>query len=452
MNYQESLDYLEQLNVFGIRQGLDRIENLLHRLGDPQHKFKSIHVTGTNGKGSVSSMLARVLTESNIKTGLFISPHLVAYTERVQIDNCMISQQDFADCLSAIRVFVEAMIEEGEECPTQFEVITSLAFLYFAMNNVEYAVIEVGLGGLLDSTNVIEPELAIITNVTLEHEQFCGGDLEGVARHKAGIIKESSSVVTAATGMPLEIIRQRAEECNADIFIMNEDFTARYEYFDGIFQHLEFSSELLGAQIEYKLKNLGLHQIENSALVIMAMHILSNNDSRFSMKALLEGLASAKWPARFELFEFMQHRIIIDGAHNPAGVKMLQGSLELYFPNTKRVFILGILKDKDIDAMLHELIRSDDKVIVTQPLSDRKLDSQVLASKIQANTVVISDDLSTAIDEALALAGADELICMTGSLYLTGELRHILIQRINDKLKQNSSLSAVAMGGSDGHS
>ena len=202
MNYQEALDYLEGLNVFGVRLGLSRIKRLLELLDLPQERYRTIHVTGTNGKGSVSAMLESIIRRSGLHVGLYTSPHLFSYTERMQVNGQPISQQEFADCLSTIR----------EECPTQFEVLTALAFFYFAMKQVDYAVIEVGLGGLLDSTNVIVPEVSVITNVALEHADRCGGTLEGVAEHKAGIIKSGVPVVTAATGLPLEIIRQKAEE------------------------------------------------------------------------------------------------------------------------------------------------------------------------------------------------------------------------------------------------
>ncbi len=217
MNYLESLEYLDELSTFGTKLGLGRIKQLVTYLDNPQTRYKTIHITGTNGKGSTSSMLSSILTTSNIKTGLYISPHLVSYTERIQIDGNPISEEDFADCISAVKTFVDKMVEDGEESPTQFEVITAAAFLYFAINKVEYAVIEVGLGGLLDSTNVVKPEVSVITNVAFEHAHLCGGTLEGIAEHKAGIIKDGVPVVTAAKDIPLDIINQTAEEKNADI-------------------------------------------------------------------------------------------------------------------------------------------------------------------------------------------------------------------------------------------
>lgn len=212
MTYQEALTYLDGLNVFGIKLGLVRIARLLELLGEPQKKYRTIHVTGTNGKGSTTAMLAEILLQSGVRSGMYTSPHLVSYTERIQVAGQPISEADFAECILEVKAAVDRMLAEGEECPTQFEVLTAAAFFHFASAQVEYAVIEVGLGGLLDSTNVITPEIAVITNVTLEHADRCGGTLAGVATHKAGIIKEGVPVVTAADGETLEIIRQAAEE------------------------------------------------------------------------------------------------------------------------------------------------------------------------------------------------------------------------------------------------
>lgn len=244
MNYQEAISYLEGLKIFGIRLGLTRIERLLELLDMPQDRYRTIHVTGTNGKGSVSAMVEGALRRSGIHTGFYSSPHLVSYTERIRVDGQNISEQDFAEGMTVIRAKIEMMLAEGAECPTQFEVLTALGFYYFAKCQVEYAVIEVGLGGTLDSTNVITPEVSVITNVTMEHADKLGGTLQSIAENKAGIIKEGVPVVTAAKGEPLEVIRTVAEEKNADIFVAGEDFCSQFLSCDGRTQKLEFTSEL----------------------------------------------------------------------------------------------------------------------------------------------------------------------------------------------------------------
>lgn len=432
MNYQESLAYLESLNIFGIKLGLERIQKLLARLELPQERYRTIHVTGTNGKGSVSAMLAGILRHSGIHTGFYSSPHLVSYTERIRVDGQAISEQEFADCLSSIKVYIDQMVADGEECPTQFEVLTALAFFYFAIKHVEYAVIEVGLGGLLDSTNVIVPEVSIITNVTLEHADRCGGTLEGVAHHKAGIIKDDVPVVTAAQGVALDIIRQQAEEKNADIFVAGEDFSAEFISCESNFQRLEFSSGLLGAVKEpYTLHLLGKHQIENAAVAVMAAKLIHNLDDRITNKTIDDALSLVSWPARFERVEMGRQKIIIDGAHNPAGMVALRESLDLYYPAEERVLLLGILKDKDIDTMLDILLRPNDTVVVTVPHSDRASDPQLLAGKVAAHVqhVEAIADNDEAMSRALELANGEKLLVMAGSLYLVGELRKMLLDK-----------------------
>ena len=432
MNYQESLAYLESLNIFGIKLGLERIQKLLARLELPQERYRTIHVTGTNGKGSVSAMLAGILRHSGIHTGFYSSPHLVSYTERIRVDGQAISEQEFADCLSSIKVYIDQMVADGEECPTQFEVLTALAFFYFAIKHVEYAVIEVGLGGLLDSTNVIVPEVSIITNVTLEHADRCGGTLEGVAYHKAGIIKDDVPVVTAAQGVALDIIRQQAEEKNADIFVAGEDFSAEFISCESNFQRLEFSSGLLGAVKEpYTLHLLGKHQIENAAVAVMAAKLIHNLDDRITNKTIDDALSLVSWPARFERVEMGHQKIIIDGAHNPAGMVALRESLDLYYPAEERVLLLGILKDKDIDTMLDILLRPNDTVVVTVPHSDRASDPQLLAGKVAAHVqhVEAIADNDEAMNRALELANGEKLLVMAGSLYLVGELRKMLLDK-----------------------
>ncbi len=430
MNYEEALAYLDELNTFGSKLGLSRIERLLELLGQPQNHYRTVHVTGTNGKGSTSVMTAGILTHSGIRTGLYISPHLVSYTERMQVDGQPISEAEFADCLGAVKVFADQMVAEGEESPTQFEVLTAAAFLFFAMRHVEYAVIEVGLGGLLDSTNVITPEVAVITNVTLEHADRCGGTLEGVAQHKAGIIKDGVPVVTAAVGKPLEILQQTAAAKNADIFVAGEDFHSSFLSFDGQCQLLEFSSELLGVSREpYALQMLGAHQIENSSLAVMTAQLLHQNDARITPESIGQALELAQWPGRFERMDIGSQKIILDGAHNPAGMKALRASLEMYFPAEERVFVLGILKDKDIDSMLDILLRPNDTVILTTPQSERASDPDAVAKKVRAQHIEVHAENREAVERAMELANGERLLCVAGSLYLIGGVRQMLLKK-----------------------
>ena len=430
MNFAQALQYLEDLNVFGSQLGLTRIQQLMELLGRPQVQYRTIHVTGTNGKGSVTAMLAGILTQSGIRTGMYVSPHLVSYTERMQIDGQTIAEQDFADSIAAVKAAAEQMVAGGAEQPTQFEILTAAAFWYFRQQNVEYAVIEVGLGGLLDSTNVIIPEVSVVTNVTMEHADRCGGTLAGIARHKAGIIKAGVPVVTAAVGEPLEILQSVAAEKNTDIFVAGQDFSSSFVSFDGQVQHLEFNSALLGAVKEpYDLQMLGAHQIENSALAVMTAQLLHNTDPRITPETIALALAITSWPGRFERMDRGQQHIIIDGAHNPAGMKVLRQSLDLYYPVQERVILLGILKDKDIHTMLETLLRPNDTVVVTAPASERASDPEVVARQIHTQHVEVQPDPVEALARALELANGQRLLCVAGSLYLIGGIRQQLLNK-----------------------
>ncbi len=432
MNYQEALTYLDELASFGIKPGLQRITRLTELLDLPQNKYHVVHVTGTNGKGSVSAMLASILQASSIRTGLFTSPHLVSYTERIQIDGQPIGEQDFADCLSTIQPYVEQMKSEGMESPTQFEVLTAMAFFYFALHQVEYAVIEVGIGGLLDSTNVVQPSVSVITNVDMEHAQWCGGTFEGIARHKAGIIKEGVPVVTSARGLALDVIRSRAEELSSDIFVEGEDFRVERIADEGDCQKIAFSSELLGISGEtYEIRLLGIYQMENSAVARMTAALLRNLEERITPETIRQGLKSARWPARFEQMKLGNQRIILDGAHNPAGMTALRQSLDHYFPRGPRIFLLGILKDKDMDAMLDRLLRPDDIVIVTRPESSRAAAPEQLAEKVRCRTPHVEsfEAFEKAADRAMELANSEFPLIIAGSLYLVGNVRRFLMER-----------------------
>lgn len=432
MNYQEALAYLDQLAGFGIRPGLQRITRLLELLDLPQEKYHIVHVTGTNGKGSASVMLASVMQHSSLRTGLFISPHLVDYTERIQIDGQPISEQDFADCLDVIKPYVEQLQQEGIECPTQFEVLTAMAFFHFAVQNVDYAVIEVGLGGLLDSTNVAVPSISVITNVTMEHAQWCGGTLEGVARHKAGIIKEAVPVVTAAKGEALDIIRSVAEKKASDIFVEGEDFRVEVISRDISGQKMEFSTELLGiSHAPYELQLLGTYQRENSAVARMAAELLRNLDERITSESIQLGLKLARWPGRFELLNSDGRTVILDGAHNPGGIRALRESLDTYFPEGVRVFVLGILKDKDIDTMLESLLRQGDFVIATTPDSSRAAEAAMLAEKARAVAACVDlrEEPEQALARGLELSHGSVPLIVTGSLYLVGGIRELFINK-----------------------
>lgn len=391
--YDDALKYLDWLCVFGIKEGLERTRALTAALGEPQNFYKTIHVAGTNGKGSVCAMLAEMLKAQGLKVGLFTSPHLESYCERIRINGENISERDFARMIFRVKnCNVEA---------THFEVLTAAAFEYFREQAVDIAVIEVGLGGTLDSTNVITPELSIITSVALDHENVLG-DLENIALNKAGIIKEKIPVVTGATGKPLEIIKKIAAEKNSPLY--------------------EIAPYKLSA-ISYKLNLRGDYQKFNAAIAIKAAEILQLDDA-----AIAKGLAEVEWAGRFEVVKNSSGVYVIDGAHNPHGARALRESLDKNFPHGKRVWVFGALKDKNFDEMIKILFRAEDFVIVTPPESVRAASTEMLCQSLDEHKIpcaAVEDNF-----EAVArLKTSDgDLKIIAGSLYLIGKVRRTITQ------------------------
>ena len=383
MTYEESFKYLESLNVFGIKPGLERITLLAEKLGNPQNFFETVHITGTNGKGSTCAMLAEIFKQAGLKVGLFTSPHLESYCERFKINGKNISETEFAEIIELIKFF--------EVPATQFEVLTAVAFAWFAKENVDIAVVEVGLGGLLDSTNIITPKISVITNVALDHENILG-DLKNIALNKAGIIKKNIPVVTGATDLPLKIIREVAEKNNSKLYEVTEP-------------------------AEIKINLQGEYQKFNAAIAIQTAKLLN-----ISEENIFAGLEKVSWAGRFEILETDFGKIIIDGAHNPNGAAALRQSLDKNFPDGRRNFIFGALADKDIDSMIKILFRADDFVIVTAPNSERAESVENLRRKLKAVGIenVGAKNIFDAVDK---LKKCNGLKVVAGSLYLIGDVR-----------------------------
>jgi len=425
MTYEQALAYLDSLNTFGIKLGLERIKRLLELMQHPERRYKTVHVTGTNGKGSTTAMLAAILVNSGIRTGMYISPHLADYTERMTVNGQEITKTAFAEAIHYTSRFVEQMITEGGESPTQFEVLTAAAFYYFAAVGVEYAVIEVGLGGLLDSTNVIVPEAAVITNVALEHTDRCGSTVAAVAEHKAGIIKSGVPVVTGASGEALDVITKTAQLKDAPLYILGQDFGGQLQVITDYKQQAAFWTEEQGQLGVFNVNLLGQHQVDNSAAAVMVALILARQNKRISLDSIQSGLANVCWPGRFEVIPGFPVTII-DGAHNPAGAKVLRSNLDQLFPGQAVTFLLGILKDKDVIGILGNLVRSSDRVVVTTPDSDRAADPHIIARHIQARQVEVEAGIADALNRARQLALPDGILCVAGSLYLIGAVRSII--------------------------
>lgn len=429
MNYTESLGYLESLGKFGIKLGMERIEGLLKELDNPEQKIKTVHVTGTNGKGSVTSMITNILLAANLKVGKFTSPHLVKYNERITLNGTDISDDDFAMLISAVKVAADSVVKKGVcEQPTQFEVLTAAAFLYFYLQKVDYAVIEVGMGGLWDSTNVITPVVSVITNVALDHTDRCGKTIERIAMQKAGIIKEKVPVVTAAEGNEaLGPIISFAMFKEAPVYLYGKAF--RGEEVHGSMDGQKFTLYAGNTYSSvYEIKLPGEHQIKNTSLAIVASKLVSKQDDRINELALHIGVANTVWPGRLERIH-RQPDIILDGAHNPNGAEALRKALDKYYPGQKVHFVFGMMGDKDMSGVIKLLIHADDVVYTVRADQGPRAAAAADLAKLVGGNAIPVDGLAEAYSKALQEAGRDGIVCVCGSLYLVGEFKKMLLEQ-----------------------
>lgn len=429
MTYEEAIAYLEDACTFGIKPGLMRIHELLVRLGNPHETYKTVHVTGTNGKGSVTAVIANALTAAGRKTGRYTSPHLEEYTERMSIDGHLITKEEFAIITEEVKDATEGMKADGFEQPTEFEMLTAAAFLYFCRQQVEYAVIEVGLGGLLDSTNVITPQISAITNVAVDHTAYCGPTVEDIAVHKAGIIKEGIPVVTAATGTALEIIEKTARSKKAPLYVVDKEIViqnrALIHVSDGTVRQkicIE-GPELMRTEVDTPL--VGAHQAVNAAVAVGVLRLLGKTDGAVRDLAIMKGFHTVYWPGRFQILSVSGKTMIIDGAHNPAGVESFCRTYEEVFGKRRRVFVFSVLADKEYDKIVRRLFRANDAVFCAPAPTPRTADPKVMADLIGEGAKACPS-VSTAIDTALKETTEKDVCVVVGSLYIQGEVRRHL--------------------------
>jgi len=420
MNYEETLQYLSELGKFGSHLGLERIQGLLVELDHPERRFKTIHITGTNGKGSVAEFLSNILLASGLKVGTYTSPHFVKYNERITINGQDVSNETFAELATKVAAAEEKFKQKGGTQPTQFEVLTAMCFLHFAQENIDYGVIEVGMGGLWDSTNVILPELSIITNVSLEHTNVLGKTVAAISEQKAGIIKPLVPVVTGTTAEALEVIEGKAAQTRSQVYVYGRDFNSKAVSFNG--KEQEFSFTTAGLQDKFAITLLGDYQISNASMAIMAAEILRSRNQAISVENIKQGLYVTKWPGRLEKIAD-KPAVILDGAHNPSGVTVLRNALDKYYPKGNRFFVFGMMKDKDISKVVSILFRPSDKVFtVLADDSPRAATAELLAQTI-GKQAVVKKDIQTAYHDALALAKEKDIVVVCGSLYLLGSFK-----------------------------
>lgn len=422
MDWNEAIALLHGANWKHTKIGLERMRDFMHALGDPQEKLRYVHIAGTNGKGSACVMTQSILTAAGFRTGLYISPHLDQFNERLSIDGQMISDADLRRLAARVRAAAETL---GEE-PTDFEMITAMAFCWFEEQHCDLVVLEVGMGGRLDATNVISsPEVCAIMHIGLDHTEFLGDTVEKVAAEKAGILKPGADCVLyhQLPGV-MDVVRKRFADVNPDAaarLVTTEPaaFTARARTIDG--QVFDYRN-----RPELRIQLLGNYQMENAMAVLDIIDCLQRRGFGISEDAIRAGLACASWPGRFELLS-QDPLLIVDGAHNPNGVEALVDTIRAYFPDQKINFVMGVMKDKDYHTMLRLIAPYAARFITELPDAHRALRPEALKSEIREyfdGPVETADSVTAAVERAMELAeGTDAITICFGSLYQVAEIR-----------------------------
>jgi dihydrofolate synthase/folylpolyglutamate synthase len=436
MNYQSAVRYLLSLGrelaaptqAAAAKFNLENITILLERLGRPDRAYPCVHIAGTNGKGSTAAFLEKILREAGFRTGLNTSPHLERINERIRISGKEIADERFAEVFTRIHLVIEELLAEGKlrAHPTYFECVTALAFEAFARERVDFAVIEVGLGGRLDATNVVTPIVSIITRIDFDHENYLGHSLREIAREKAGILKAQVPAVFALQPREArQVLLERAAELRCPMVETGETYRLEGEEIkDGCAwaTAVEIAS---GTRYSLKPGLPGRFQLQNALNAVAAARVLQGRNYRVSDEQIVTGIRTTKWPGRLERLQ-TQPDVYLDGAHNPGAARELARFLGENFTGRKVYLIFGAMRDKAVDEVTGMLFSHAHEVIFTQPGTPRAVSARQLAEMASdhAKKFVVIEDAQQALESALAKAGPDDVILITGSLYLVGELRH----------------------------
>lgn len=429
MNYDETLEFIHGTYAFGIKLGLDNIGKLLEYMDNPQDKLKYVHIAGTNGKGSTSNMISNVLKESGYRVGLFISPYLEEFTERIQINGAHIPKEDLGRVATMVKESIDKMMKDGYPHPSEFEVVTAIGLQYFYEEKVDMVALEVGMGGRFDATNIIKtPEISIITSIAFDHMQYLGDTLEEITFEKAGIIKENGHVVLYPQGEQVEKqIREICMERNNKFYPVNPGIVElKKASLKG--QELFFKGSKNLESFDFRLSLLGNHQILNCATALTTLDILKEKGYHISTESIQEGMSTVKFPGRFELLQETP-AIFIDGAHNENGIDSLVNTVKTYL-NKKVTLFFGVLADKDYNPMIDKLKMISDKVYTVSPNNPRAMSSQELAEQIKKRSpetnVIPLETIKEGVE--IALKGhKDDVFIFAGSLYMIGEARTGLV-------------------------
>ena len=416
MTAEEAILFIHEKVWQGTKPGLDRTRELLSKMGNPQKQLRFIHIAGTNGKGSTSAMLAAILKSAGLTTGLYTSPFISDFNERMRVNGVPITYDE----LASITELCAPYALEMEDRPTEFELVTAIAMEFFARNKCDIVVLETGMGGRLDSTNIIDnPLCSVITNIGLDHTRELGDTVEKIAAEKAGIIKINCP--TVIYDLPQNLQKVIAEQCrelssaltSADfskIFVLSNSRSGQ------AFSYKEFSN--------LELRLLGAHQTMNAAVALEVIKVLRSQGLTISDAAVKVGLAETEWPARFEIVSEKPF-FVVDGGHNPQCAETVVDNLVQYFPDMKRVILFGVLADKDYMGLASILNPVADAFVTITPQSPRALSASDLAGKLKCfgKPVFSYDNIELGIKEAIVLAGEDGLVCSVGSLYTAGVVR-----------------------------
>ncbi len=417
--YQKCLEEMFSLHRFGIKLGLDVISRILKNLGNPHHAFSCIHIAGTNGKGSIASGLAHILRASGFSIGLYTSPHLLKFNERIAVNHVQISDREIVDAYQKVKSACDTDRE-----PTFFEYTTAMALYHFAKCRVDWAVIETGMGGRLDATNVLSPEISIISNISMEHRLYLGNTISDITREKAGIIKPKIPVITGVTQKSaIAVTESAAAEMAAPLYRLGRDFRVRrkgngwFSYFGMDHQWRDLRAGLRGD-----------HQIDNAALILAACEVLQQKNVPVTIETIRQSLECYQWPGRLEMLP-TSPPILIDGAHNLMSARVLGNYFRDELSGKKITLVIGILDDKPYQSILQSLLPHCSRVILTEPKINRKLSPEKMidiARSIIRDTEIIRD-VGAAVRHAIKITPPDGIVCIAGSLYVVGEAKQALV-------------------------
>lgn len=423
MDYQKARSYIDEAHRFGGAMGLDTISRFLSYLGNPQDDLQFVHIAGTNGKGSVGAYIASVLQEAGYRVGRFISPTLYGYRERIQINGSYITREDFGRWMDDVVSVMEEMRKAGEALPSPFEIETALSFLYYREKKCDLVLLECGMGGLTDATNVIRStRLAVITSISMDHMEYLGHTVGEIARQKAGIIKPGAAVVTCM--QPPEAAAEIEAVCRKGKNALTVGRACDANVLESDLEHMTFAYK--GRTLTIHLA--GAHQLENAVLALTGVQALIGQGYEITEEQIRAGFEKARWNGRFTVLR-KEPYFIVDGAHNPDAAKKLKKSIEMYFPGKRLIFLMGVLKDKQYDEIASILAPMAEVVVAMEtPENPRALPAEELAQTVRKynSQVRIADSLGNAAKMGFELAGKEDVIIAFGSLSFTGELTRIV--------------------------